>query len=176
MLSADQGGPGAGLRRGLPHRAPSPSASARICSRWRASGSASIPERYLDHVFGEHEFGGTSWLVLAGVPFGSLGLHEGVTHEPLPAIATSFLGVVPLVHHHLPGAAARLLRLHQAPGGGGRRRSATAAVAEALAEADEEGQEKLAAAAEKAAKDKEKAVAAAVKKALAEASGRRAST
>ena len=28
------------------------------------------PDRYINHIFGEHEFGGTSWLLLSGVEFG----------------------------------------------------------------------------------------------------------
>ncbi len=34
------------------------------------------PGRYVDHVYGEHEVGGTSWLYLAGQPFPSLGFPE----------------------------------------------------------------------------------------------------
>ena len=61
------------------------------------------PDRYIDHIFGEHEFGGTSWMVLSGTGFGNLGLHEGVTHESLPSIGTSYLSVVPLVVTIYPG-------------------------------------------------------------------------
>ena len=32
------------------------------------------PDRYVDHVYGEHEAGGTSWLYLSGVPFEKLDL------------------------------------------------------------------------------------------------------
>lgn len=126
------------------------------------------PDRYINHVFGEHEFGGTSWLVLAGEEFGKLGLEEGLTSEPLPAIATSYLGVVPLVLTIYPGL---LMGIHAFT----KRREAVAtqekneAVAQTLEAAGEETKKKLAAAAERAAKDKERAVAAAVKKALAEA-------
>ena len=34
------------------------------------------PERYVDHVYGEHEAGGTSWLYLAGKPFKELGFLD----------------------------------------------------------------------------------------------------
>jgi Fe-S-cluster-containing dehydrogenase component len=126
-----------------------------------------FPERYLDHIYGEHEFGGTSWLVLSGAPFEELDLLPGVTHEPLPAIGTSYLGVVPLVITIYPGL---LLGIYAFS----KRQQAVAkeereqAVSEALTRAGEEAQKKLAAAAERAAKDKERAVEAAVKKALAE--------
>ncbi len=125
------------------------------------------PERYVNHIFGENEFGGTSWLVLAGVPFSSIGLEEGVTHEPLPAIATSYLGVVPLVITIYPGLLLGFYAMNK-------RRQAVAdqerdaAVTEARTLAEEEGQKKIAANAEKAKKDKERAIDLAVKKALAE--------
>jgi NAD-dependent dihydropyrimidine dehydrogenase PreA subunit len=117
------------------------------------------PDRYVDHIFGEHEFGGTSWMVLAGTSFGELGLDEGVTSEPLPAIATSYLGVVPLVVTIFPGLLMGMYafsKRHEA-------------VADAVAATEEEGKKKLAAAAERAKKDKERSVDMAVKKALAEA-------
>jgi formate dehydrogenase iron-sulfur subunit len=34
------------------------------------------PERYVDHVYGEHEAGGTSWLYLSDRPFSELGFPE----------------------------------------------------------------------------------------------------
>ncbi len=126
------------------------------------------PDRYLNHIFGEHEFGGTSWLLLSGVEFGKLDLEEGLTSEPLPAIATSYLGVVPLVVTIYPGL---LMGMHAFS----KRQQAVAkkeqkeAVAQTLEVAEEATQKKLAAAAERAKKDKERAVDAAVKKALAEA-------
>jgi formate dehydrogenase iron-sulfur subunit len=126
------------------------------------------PERYLDHIFGEHEFGGTSWMVLAGTPFGELDLDEGVTSEPLPAIATSYLGVVPLVVTIYPGLLMGMYafsKRHEAVAKAEREE----AVANAVAATQEEGQKKIAAAADRAAKDKERAVDMAVKKALAEA-------
>jgi len=36
----------------------------------------SNPDRYVDHVYGEHEAGGTSMLYLSGVPFDQVGLPE----------------------------------------------------------------------------------------------------
>jgi ferredoxin len=131
------------------------------------------PGQYLDHIFGEHEFGGTSWLTLAGMSFGALDLHEGVTHTPLPEIGTSFLSVVPLVITIYPGLLAgfyafskRKDRLSKA--------QAEAAVVEALMKADEATKAKLEAAAKRASKDKDKAIAAAVQKALQEVEQRAA--
>ena len=34
------------------------------------------PDRYIDHVYGEHEAGGTSYLILSGVPLEKLGLPD----------------------------------------------------------------------------------------------------
>jgi Fe-S-cluster-containing dehydrogenase component len=34
------------------------------------------PDRYVDHVYGEHEAGGASYLILAGIPFEKLGLPD----------------------------------------------------------------------------------------------------
>jgi formate dehydrogenase iron-sulfur subunit len=126
------------------------------------------PSRYLDHIFGEHEYGGTSWLVLAGVPFAQLGLPRGAGTEPLPSLTSGFLSVVPLVLAIYPGLllgiysfTKRKEKLSQA--------ELARAVAETIARADEQTKQKLAAAAASAASDKEKAIAQAVKKALAEA-------
>jgi Fe-S-cluster-containing dehydrogenase component len=43
------------------------------------------PSRYVDHVYGEHEVGGTSWLYLAGVPFADLGFPE-LGSAPVPNV------------------------------------------------------------------------------------------
>ena len=43
---------------------------------------AGRPERYVDHIYGEKEAGGTSVLYLAGVPFASLGFPEVGTKAP----------------------------------------------------------------------------------------------
>jgi hypothetical protein len=126
-----------------------------------------FPDRYINHVFGEYEFGGTSWLMLAGIPFHDLDLHANVTHESLPAIGTSYLSVVPLIVTIYPGLLAgfyaftkRKDKLAKA--------ELEAALAEERARAEEATQAKLAQAAEKAKKDKERAVEAAVSKALSE--------
>ena len=126
-----------------------------------------FPGRYINHIYGEHEFGGTSWLVLSGAPFESLDLLPGVTHEPLPAIGTSYLSVVPLVITIYPGLLLGMYafnKRHEAVA----RKERERAVGEALAQAGEEQKKKLAAAADRAAKDKERAIEAAVKKAIAE--------
>jgi Fe-S-cluster-containing dehydrogenase component len=130
---------------------------------------AKSPGKYVEHVFGEHEFGGTSWLVLAGTPPGDLGLGslENASHTSLPELTKSFLSIVPLVLTMWPGL---LLGFYAFT----KRRNevseseARARVVEALMKADEETKQKLAAAADRASKDKERAMAQAVQKALEE--------
>jgi formate dehydrogenase iron-sulfur subunit len=126
-----------------------------------------FPDRYVNHIFGENEFGGTSWMILSGIPFDEMDLQTGVTHESLPAIGTSYLGVVPLIITIYPGLLAGFYaftkRKERLAG-----QERDAAVKEALVHAEEETQQKLAKAAERANKDKDKAVETAVKKALAE--------
>ncbi len=129
---------------------------------------AAHPDRYVDHIFGEHEFGGTSWMVLAGVPFGELGLPEGNTYTPLPEIGTAYLSVVPLVLTIYPGLLAGFYAFTRRKEKLSKQ-EAEAKVVEALMRADAETKAKLEAAAQRAAKDKERAVAAAVKKALEDA-------
>jgi Ni/Fe-hydrogenase subunit HybB-like protein/Fe-S-cluster-containing dehydrogenase component len=43
------------------------------------------PEVYTDHIYGEHEAGGTSWLYLASVPFDQLGFVK-VGTKPVPRL------------------------------------------------------------------------------------------
>jgi len=142
-----------------------------LLSRLDIAGGERIrkyPDRYINHIFGEHEFGGTSWMILSGVEFQDLALEEGLTSEPLPAIATSYLGVVPLVITIYPGLLMGMYAFSQRRQAVARRER-EAAVAQALKGAEEESQKKLGVAAERAKKDKERAVDAAVVKALADA-------
>ncbi len=58
---------------------------------------ADSPDKYIDHVYGEREVGGTSWLYLAGVPFEDLGFPADVGEKPYPELTASFLYSVPMV-------------------------------------------------------------------------------
>jgi Fe-S-cluster-containing dehydrogenase component len=58
---------------------------------------AEEPDRYVDHVYGEREAGGTSWLYLAGAPFSELGFPTDVGEESYPSLTASFLYSVPAV-------------------------------------------------------------------------------
>jgi formate dehydrogenase iron-sulfur subunit len=56
---------------------------------------AADPGRYVDHIYGLHEAGGTSVLLLSGVPFGQLGLPTHLPDEPLPGYTWQALSKVP---------------------------------------------------------------------------------
>ena len=53
------------------------------------------PSRYVDHIYGLDEAGGTSVLMLAGVPFAQLGLPGNLPHEPLPMLTWAVLSELP---------------------------------------------------------------------------------
>lgn len=55
------------------------------------------PDRYISHIFGEKEVGGTSWLYLAGVDFSKLGFDTDLGTTPYPMLTRGFLSTVPLV-------------------------------------------------------------------------------
>ena len=56
---------------------------------------AASPDRYVDHLYGLEEAGGTSVLMLAGVPFDQLGMPAGLPREPLPLLTWQVLSRVP---------------------------------------------------------------------------------
>ncbi len=55
------------------------------------------PDRYLDHVYGEKEVGGTSWLYLSKVPFDQVGFDTTLGNDPIISNVKEFLGTVPMV-------------------------------------------------------------------------------
>lgn len=55
------------------------------------------PDRYIDHIYGEHEVGGTSWLYISGVPFEQLDFPVNLPKKPLIEETKGFLGAVPVV-------------------------------------------------------------------------------
>ena len=52
------------------------------------------PDKYVDHIYGEKEAGGTSVLVLAAVPFEKIGFPD-VSDQPYPAVSKAALHAVP---------------------------------------------------------------------------------
>jgi Fe-S-cluster-containing dehydrogenase component len=53
--------------------------------------------RYVHHIYGEHEVGGTSWLYLSDVPFERLGLRTDLGTEGFAELTQVSLAAVPLV-------------------------------------------------------------------------------
>ncbi len=126
------------------------------------------PGRYIDHIYGEREMGGTSWLYLAANPFSDLAMREDLGSVPAPALTAGALAVVPLI----VGVGVLLLTGIYAIT---RRKSEIEAaqrleaVNQTRAELEEEMQRKLAEHKKAAEKEKEAAVKREVEKAIAEA-------
>jgi Fe-S-cluster-containing dehydrogenase component len=55
------------------------------------------PGKYVRHIYGEHEAGGTSWLYISAVPLESLGLKAGLRTTPYPELTATALSAVPVV-------------------------------------------------------------------------------
>lgn len=55
------------------------------------------PGEYVDHIYGEHEAGGTSWLYISPVPFEELDFKQ-VGDRSYPDRTKGYLSLVPLVH------------------------------------------------------------------------------
>jgi formate dehydrogenase iron-sulfur subunit len=56
---------------------------------------AAEPAKYVPHVFGLEEVGGTSVVMLAGVPFGELGIRAVDRREALPLLTWKVLSRIP---------------------------------------------------------------------------------
>jgi Fe-S-cluster-containing dehydrogenase component len=55
------------------------------------------PDRYVHHIYGEHEVGGTGWLFLSGVPLEKIDLKTNLGTTPYPELTSGFLYTVPMV-------------------------------------------------------------------------------
>ncbi len=55
------------------------------------------PGKYIDHIYGETEMGGTSWLYLSSVPFSEIGMREDLGITPAPDLTSGALSIVPIV-------------------------------------------------------------------------------
>jgi Fe-S-cluster-containing dehydrogenase component len=127
-----------------------------------------FPERYINHIYGENEMGGTSWLYLSGVPFHQVGMREDLGTTPAPKLTSGALSAVPIVVGIWPVLLAGIYAInkrkekieHQ---------EKQQAVADALAQAKAEAESKMTEAMEQAQKAQEAAVEKAVNKALEEA-------
>ncbi len=52
---------------------------------------------YVDHIFGEHEAGGSSWMYISKVPFAALGFPTDLEMQPYVELTKGALRAVPLV-------------------------------------------------------------------------------
>ncbi|MGE5601676.1 MAG: 4Fe-4S dicluster domain-containing protein [Nitrososphaerales archaeon] len=68
---------------------------------------SAAPARYIDHVYGEHEVGGTAVLYLSDVPFAAIGFPAALPMFALPAKTWAVMSLVPAVG----GGAAALMTL-----------------------------------------------------------------
>lgn len=55
------------------------------------------PGDYVDHIYGEHEAGGTAWMYLSPAPFEQAGFDVTVPKEPILNYVKDFLSIVPMV-------------------------------------------------------------------------------
>ncbi len=58
---------------------------------------AEDPDKYVHHIYGEHEAGGTAFMYLSPVPFEEVGLPTNLGDKPMPDYTRSFLSSVPIV-------------------------------------------------------------------------------
>jgi hypothetical protein len=126
------------------------------------------PQRYIDHIYGESEMGGTSWLYLSSVPFSQIGMREDLGTTPAPELTSGALGAVPIVVGLWPVLLTGIYAITQ------RKEKVSAeeqrlAVSQAVEHARQSAELDMVRAMEKAEKDKETAIKQAVKKAMDEA-------
>ncbi|MEW6265629.1 MAG: sulfate respiration complex iron-sulfur protein HmcB [Thermodesulfobacteriota bacterium] len=126
------------------------------------------PGLYLDHIYGEREMGGTSWLFISGVPFGSLGLPEDLGEAAVGELTGGALSAVPIVAGLWP---ALLIGLYATTKKKDKiaRQEKVEAVSKAVAATRAEAQAHLAAALAKADREKARAIEQEIKKALEKA-------
>ncbi len=55
------------------------------------------PDMYVDHIYGEHEMGGTNWLYLSPVPFPEIGMRMDLGTDPAGNYTSGALGGVPII-------------------------------------------------------------------------------
>jgi hypothetical protein len=122
------------------------------------------PDRYVDHIYGEHEMGGTSWLYITGAPYEEIGMRTDLGLLPAPELTAGALGMVPMVIGMWPVLLGGIYLMNRQKEHTANTEKQTA-VADAVAKTKSAAVETAKKAAEKAKTDQEKAV----KKALEEA-------
>ena len=115
------------------------------------------PDRYVDHIYGEKEMGGTSWMYISGVPFEEIGMREDLGNTAALNLTSGALHVVPMVVALWPVFLTGMYGMTK------RREKITDkekadAVAKAVDETETKAANELSAAMEKAKKEKENAL------------------
>jgi len=126
------------------------------------------PDQYVDHIYGEHEMGGTSWLYLSPVPFNEVGMREDLGTNSGPELTAGALSAVPIVVGLWPVLLTGVYAISKRKDKIAHEEQAEA-VARTQDAADELMAKKLAELKKKMVKEKETAIKTEVKKALDEA-------
>ncbi len=63
---------------------------------------ADNPGKYVDHIYGEREMGGTSWLYLSGVPFEQLGFQTDLPKKAPIELSKGYLSTIPVIFTTFP--------------------------------------------------------------------------
>jgi Fe-S-cluster-containing dehydrogenase component len=126
------------------------------------------PDRYIDHIYGEYEMGGTNWMYITGAPFEALGLRTDLGIKPAPEFTAGALGFVPVIVGVWPALLGGIYLMSRRKDKTAKREKA-AAVKEAMETTQAAADEALKSAMDKAKQEKEKAVDLAVKKTMEEA-------
>ena len=123
-----------------------------------------FPDRYVDHIYGEREMGGTNWLYLSGVPFKAIGMREDLGITSAPELTSGALATVPVIAVTWPVLLTGIYAVSKR-----RDKIAREERLQAVAKVQEEAKAKLAQAKAQAEADKKAAVEREVKKALEQA-------
>jgi Fe-S-cluster-containing dehydrogenase component len=126
------------------------------------------PDRYIDHIYGEYEMGGTNWMYITGAPFETLGLRTDLGVKPAPEFTSGALGMVPVIVGAWPALLGGIYLMSRRKDKIANREKADA-VREATETTQAAADEAMKKTMEKAKQDKEKAVELAVKKVMEEA-------
>ncbi len=126
------------------------------------------PGKYIDHVYGEKEMGGTSWMYISGVPFKEIGLREDLGTRSAPELTSGALAAVPMVVGLWPVLLGGIYAINK------RKdiivdQEKRAAVKNALSKAGEEAEKTLHEALSKAEVDNKRRIEVEVRKAVEEA-------
>ena len=55
------------------------------------------PGKYVSHIYGKEEAGGTSWIYISGVPFETLGFNMAIPAQPYPDLTWAYIKKIPAV-------------------------------------------------------------------------------